>query len=113
MLLIKACCLAEKRSRGEAEGGDGDVTMEDTSSVKKQKTTPLKSDDSIKLVKEVLAREREIMTRSSVLKGSKNFTHAINLARQLVLGKDVPPASRSGGTQKSGNYSEKGLIGEH
>lgn len=83
--------------------------MQDASSTKKQKTTPLKSDDSIKLVKEVLAREREIMTRSSVLKGTKNFTHAINLARQLVLGKDVPASSsaaagRSSGTQKSGNY---------
>ncbi|KAK4519131.1 uncharacterized protein ATC70_009363 [Mucor velutinosus] len=95
----------EKRSRKEAEGGGDDVTMEDTSSIKKQKTTPLKSDDSIKLIKEVLAREREIMTRSSVLQGSKNFTHAINLARQLVLGKDVPPAGRSGGTQKSAQPS--------
>ncbi|CAO3619525.1 unnamed protein product [Mucor fragilis] len=98
----------EKRSRGEAEGGDGDVTMEDTSSIKKQKTTPLKSDDSIQLVKEVLAREREIMTRSSVLKGSKNFTNAINLARQLVLGKDVPPAGRSSGTQKPAQSGASG-----
>lgn len=105
--------LAEKRSRGEAEGGDGDVTMEDTSSIKKQKTTPLQSDDSIQLVKEVLAREREIMTRSSVLKGSKNFTNAINLARQLVLGKDVPPAGRSSGTQKPGNYRHGYIMRAH
>lgn len=78
-----------------------DSTSTETS-VKKQKVTPLKSDDSIKTVKEVLAREREIVTRSSVLKGTKNFTHAINLARQLVLGKDVAPTGRPGATQKSG-----------
>ncbi|CAO0803700.1 unnamed protein product [Mucor circinelloides] len=112
----------EKRSRGGEAGGQGqgqggaddeDVTMQDASSTKKQKTTPLKSDDSIKLVKEVLAREREIMTRSSVLKGTKNFTHAINLARQLVLGKDVPASSssaagRPSGTQKSGQPGASG-----
>ncbi|KAG2199841.1 hypothetical protein INT46_002725 [Mucor plumbeus] len=91
----------EKRSRD-------DVTMEETS-IKKQKVTPLKSDDSIKLVKEVLAREREIMTRSSVLKGSKNFTHAINLAKQLVLGKEIPPAGRSNPSQKS---AQPGLSGQ-
>lgn len=82
--------------------------MEETS-IKKQKVTPLKSDDSIKLVKEVLSREREIMTRSSVLKGSKNFTHAINLAKQLVLGKEVPPAGRSNPSQKSGIFLQRNI----
>ena len=55
-------------------------------------------------VKAVEAREREIMTRSSVLKGTKNFNHAINLARQLVLGKDLPfTANGRPGTNSSSN----------
>ncbi|CEP16207.1 hypothetical protein [Parasitella parasitica] len=82
-----------------------DVVMEETST-KKQRVTPLKSDDSIKLVKEVLAREREITTRSTVLKGTKNFTHAINLAKQLVLGKEVPtPSSSSAGRSHAAQKS--------
>lgn len=80
--------------------------MDDSSSLetstKKPKISPIKSDDSMRIVKEVLARERETVTRSSVLQGTKNFTHAINLAKQLVLGKDIPSTSRSGATQKSG-----------
>ncbi|KAI8642363.1 RNA pol II accessory factor, Cdc73 family-domain-containing protein [Parasitella parasitica] len=84
-----------------------DVILEE-SSTKKQKVAPLKSDDSIKLVKEVLAREREITTRSSVLKGTKNFTHAINLAKQLVLGKEVAPAGRSHAAQKSAQSGSSG-----
>lgn len=63
------------------------------SSTKKPKVAPLVSDDSLLTVKQVESREREILTRSSVLKGTKNFTHAINLAKQLVLGKEVPAAA--------------------
>lgn len=73
------------------------------SSAKKTKVTPQRVDETLPIVKEVLAREREIVTRSSVLKGTKNFTHAINLAKQLVLGKDVPVINgRSGNQQKPG-----------
>lgn len=67
---------------------------------KKTKVTPLKSDDTINIVKQVVLREREIQTRSSVLKGNKNFTHAINLAQQLVLKKEVPVTRPT--TQKPG-----------
>jgi parafibromin len=75
------------------------------SSTKKPKVAPLVSDDSLITVKQVESREREIMTRSSVLKGTKNFTHAINLAKQLVLGKEVPIAnSRSSSSQKPGGW---------
>ncbi|KAI7891633.1 RNA pol II accessory factor, Cdc73 family-domain-containing protein [Mucor mucedo] len=76
-----------------------DVTSTE-SSIKKAKVTPLKSDDSIFIVKQVVSREREILTLSSVLRGNKNFTHAINLAQQLVLKKEVPVARLN--TQKSG-----------
>lgn len=85
----------EKRSR------DDMTSIE--SSAKKTKVTPQRVDETLPIVKEVLAREREIVTRSSVLKGTKNFTHAINLAKQLVLGKEVPVINgRSGNQQKPG-----------
>lgn len=75
------------------------------SSTKKPKVAPLVSDDSLITVKQVESREREIMTRSSVLKGTKNFTHAINLAKQLVLGKEVPIVNgRSSSSQKPGGW---------
>lgn len=83
----------EKRSRD-------DVTSIE-SSIKKAKVTPLKTDDSIHIVKQVVSREREILTRSSVLRGNKNFAHAINLAQQLVLKKEVPVARSN--TQKPGS----------
>ncbi|RCH81079.1 hypothetical protein CU098_007377, partial [Rhizopus stolonifer] len=60
---------------------------------KKAKTLPLKSEDSIQSVKQVVHRERETITQTSILKGTKNFTHAINLAKQLVFGKEVPSAN--------------------
>ncbi|CEG75961.1 hypothetical protein RMATCC62417_10925 [Rhizopus microsporus] len=84
----------EKRPRDE-----GSTTE---TSTKKAKTAPLKSEDSIKAVKQVISREREIVTRSSILKGTKNFTHAINLAKQLVLGKEVPVNGRPNATSKPG-----------
>ncbi|KAI7904557.1 RNA pol II accessory factor, Cdc73 family-domain-containing protein [Cokeromyces recurvatus] len=86
--------LGEKRTRDDANYFD--------STTKKMKVNPLTSANSIKTVKEVLSREREMTTRSTILKGSKNFTHAINLAKQLVLGKDVPTNPRPNTTQKSG-----------
>ncbi|GAA5813941.1 hypothetical protein MFLAVUS_007431 [Mucor flavus] len=92
----------EKRSRD-------DVASIETST-KKPKVTPLKSDDSVIIVKQVVLREREIMTRSSVLRGNKNFTHAINLAQQLVLKKEIPNArpihaQKPGASQASGHKS--------
>lgn len=93
--------VIEKRSRDDV------TSME--SLTKKPKVTPLKSDDSLVIVKQVVLREREILTRSSVLKGNKNFTHAINLAQQLVLKKEVPVARPT--TQKPGvNQTTKPAI---
>lgn len=95
----------EKRARDDA-------TMTE-SSTKKPKVAPLVSDDSLLTVKQVEAREREIQTRSSVLKGTKNFTHAINLAKQLVLGKDVPAsASASAAATANGRPSSQKPGGE-
>ncbi|KAI8083191.1 RNA pol II accessory factor, Cdc73 family-domain-containing protein [Gilbertella persicaria] len=87
----------EKRARD-------DTTLTE-SLTKKAKVAPPQSEDSKKVVEKVNSREREIITRSSVLQGTKNFTHAINLAKQLVLGKDVPPANRTNTTQKAGHKS--------
>lgn len=42
------------------------------------------------------------MTQTSILKGTKNFTHAINLAKQLVFGKEVPANGRLNTSSKSG-----------
>ncbi|KAI9354483.1 RNA pol II accessory factor, Cdc73 family-domain-containing protein [Pilaira anomala] len=90
---VSQTTAAEKRARD-------DVTSTETST-KKPKVTPIKSDDSIAIVKQVIVREREIVTRSSVLRGNKNFTHAINLAQQLVLKKEIPN-TRSAHAQKPG-----------
>lgn len=70
------------------------------STTKKPKVTPTKpDDDSLKIVKAVIARERETLTRSSVMKGTKNFTNTIDLAKRLVLGKEVPSrTSKTGAT---------------
>lgn len=89
----------EKRARDE-----GSTTE---TSTKKAKTAPLKSEDSIKAVKQVISREREIVTRSSILKGTKNFTHAINLAKQLVLGKEVPANGRPNAASKPGGNCQR------
>lgn len=53
----------------------------------------------------MVLREREIMTRSSVLRGNKNFTHAINLAQQLVLKKEIPNARPIHAQKPGGNYN--------
>jgi parafibromin len=42
------------------------------------------------------------VTQTSILKGTKNFTHAINLAKQLVFGKEVPANGRLNTSSKSG-----------
>ncbi|KAI9469049.1 MAG: RNA pol II accessory factor, Cdc73 family-domain-containing protein [Benjaminiella poitrasii] len=91
---VSITTVGEKRARDDTSLAD--------SSTKKAKVNPIKSANSIKIVKEVLSRERETVTRSTILKGSKNFTHAINLAKQLIFGKDVPANSRPNTSQKPG-----------
>ncbi|OBZ86858.1 Cell division control protein 73 [Choanephora cucurbitarum] len=86
---------SEKRSRDDASLPE--------SLTKKTKVATLQSEDSKRIVEKVISRERETITRSSVLKGTKNFTHAINLAKQLVLGKDVPATGRNFASQKPGH----------
>ncbi|CAO3700655.1 unnamed protein product [Rhizopus stolonifer] len=70
--------------------------------------------NSIQSVKQVVHRERETITQTSILKGTKNFTHAINLAKQLVFGKEVPSANgrpntalKSGAPQSSSSANNK------
>ncbi|KAI8986447.1 RNA pol II accessory factor, Cdc73 family-domain-containing protein [Pilobolus umbonatus] len=83
--------ITQNQSNDKRERGD--VTLTESAN-KKMKVTPHKTDESVKKVKQVLLREREIMTRNSELSGTKNFTIAINLAKQLVLGKPVPVPGR-------------------
>ncbi|KAI7865733.1 RNA pol II accessory factor, Cdc73 family-domain-containing protein [Spinellus fusiger] len=49
--------------------------------------------DDEEFVRKVAARERECTTRSSILKGKKNFDHVVTLAQTLILGKEVPHAN--------------------
>ncbi|KAG1147881.1 hypothetical protein G6F37_003714 [Rhizopus arrhizus] len=88
--------LSSSEKRVREEGASQEITN------KKAKTAPLKSEDSIKSVKQVISRERETVTQTSILKGTKNFTHAINLAKQLVFGKEVPANGRLNTSSKSG-----------
>ncbi|KAI8388093.1 RNA pol II accessory factor, Cdc73 family-domain-containing protein [Radiomyces spectabilis] len=76
----------EKRARDEAAV---------TTASKKAKVAPLKAHDD--LVKEVLGRERELVTRSSILRGTKNFENAAILVSKLVLNKDIAPRSSTMG----------------
>jgi parafibromin len=80
-----------------------------TESNKKQKTAPVKKEESLGIVKEVEQRERELKTYESILKSSKNFSHAIGLAKTLVLGKEAPPPAggRSAQPAKSAVSSQQ------
>ncbi|KAL0083570.1 RNA pol II accessory factor, Cdc73 family-domain-containing protein [Phycomyces blakesleeanus] len=57
--------------------------------------------DDEEFVKKVVARERECVTRSSILRGKKNFDHVVILAQTLILGKE-PVHPNSVGSAKPG-----------
>ncbi|KAI8979200.1 RNA pol II accessory factor, Cdc73 family-domain-containing protein [Mycotypha africana] len=80
---------------------DGSIGTETVA--KKTKLAPLQSDDTLQIVKGVMTRERQIATRTSILKSSKNFNFAITLTKQLMFGKDTATTNVGSKTGPSNN----------
>ncbi|KAF7732025.1 accessory factor associated with RNA polymerase II [Apophysomyces ossiformis] len=67
---------------------------------KKGKTTTSKADDAA-FVKGVLAIERVLKTKESVMRGTRDFSSAIALTQKLLFGKGVGRSSSKSGSRHS------------